>query len=819
MAGLSIHLYTDREIAQVLESQCGIKRLLDFFQVEDLSYLTEKTGIPLERWKLVHQQILLHFGCNWKTASELETHHPSLASVGQVETCVGHILEYIKSTVIVEVAGRSNCGKSELLYQIGLFAISYMPVYLFTTSKRAACARLATLRRWIGPESTELYEHFYIDECIDFYRLCNSLESLESCLEHSAATDINSIACNALILLDGLHIAQMLSLDCTFHERMSWIELFTLLLKRIAFKYRCSIVVTNTLDRRDDDSTKYQSQELEMKRYLTILNNSGSSSPYEGDEHIESRVSNHIFHVEAAHGVPIVTSQGNFVAEQINSLLSEAVEEWPSQASEGISAEEAREFAVISAIGVKGCGKTTFFNHLFGTHLQVSSPLKRSEQEKDTEGTDGRTSQAANNKRLERIVTLTVAVSDVILYHVWLADLGRFEAAGYGVFYTVLGEHLKIFQRDHPSKTLILFVVHDHDDGSTLEHLKKLILTDMEHIWDNVEKPNDYKTAKLSEFFDIQVVSLPHPRYRREEYEGSVAAIRDRFLGHFRRSEDYFLKREYSKELPLESFATYAEVVWSELTRSDAESGSHVISSGIPSQRELLATYQCDLSYETQLQNAMEKCQRWQNDTSRGKLIDKFGHKASSLYTEAMDNYDTSTAPYSSFQIALLQQQGLNKFKDMLLSAVAANGSISEYDQHVAMRRVDDWFIKKAEELVVPSLRLHYRLYRLEMQNALNETASKFRDSPTVQMQAMQKLEKLASRPPPKQRGVVVGVGLNAAIRPSGYGNLQMLASYNKGPHSLNVSLVNDRDVAQQEGQSDIALFRIQPTLHFDIDI
>ncbi|GJQ14382.1 hypothetical protein GpartN1_g6173.t1 [Galdieria partita] len=593
------------------------------------------------------------------------------------------------------------------------------------------------------------------------------------------------------------------------------------------------------------------------------LDNSSATSAYEGYEHSESRVSNHIFHVEAAHGVPIVTHQGNFVAEQINSLLSEAVEEWPSQISEG-SAEEGREFAVVSAIGVKGCGKTTFFNHLFGTHLQVSSPLKRSEQERgtkgavmavgqmsgsrhllliDTEGFDGRAFQAVNNKRLERIVTLTVAVSDVILYHVWLADLGRFDAAGYGVFYTVLGEHLKIFQRDHPSKTLILFVVHDHDDGSTLEHLKKLILTDMEHIWDNVEKPNDYKTAKLSEFFDMEVVSLPHPRYRREEYEGSVAAIRDRFLGHFRKSEDYFLRREYSKELPLESFATYAEVVWSELTRSDEESGNHVISSGVPSQRELLAAYQCDLSYETQLQNAMEKCQRWQNDTSRGKLIDKFGHKASSLYTEAMDNYDTSTAPYSSFQvraqkrnslgnllqsqlkslfqkqIALLQQQGLNKFKDMLLSAVAANGTISEYDQHVAMRRVDDWFIKKAEDLVVPSLRLHYRVYRLEMQNALNETASKFRDSPTVQMQAMQKLEKLASRPPPKQRGVVVGLGLNAAIRPSGYGNLQMLASYNKGPHSLNVSLVNDRDVAQQEGQSDIDLFRIQPTLHFDIDI
>lgn len=590
-----------------------------------------------------------------------------------------------------------------------------------------------------------------------------------------------------------------------------------------------------------------------------------TSSLNQGSEvSTENRVSNHIFHVEAAHGVPIVTSQGNFVAEQINSLLSEAVEEWPSQTEE--NDDEAREFAIISAIGVKGSGKTTFFNQLFGTHLQVGSPLKRSEQERgtkgammavgqtagsrhllliDTEGMDGKSSQAApNSKRLERIVTLTVAVSDVILYHVWLADLGRFEAAGYGVFYTVFGEHLKIFQRDHPSKTLLLFVIHDHDDGSSLERLKKLIVTDMEHIWDNVEKPSDYKTAKLSEFFDIDLVSLPHPRYRREEYEGAVAAIRNRFLGDFRNNEDYFLRREYSKELPLESFATYAEVVWSELTRSDQESGgSHLVSSGVPSQRELLATYQCDLSYETQMHNAMEKCQRWQNETSRGKLIDKFGHKASSLYTEAMDSYDTSTAPYSSFQvraqkrnslanllqtqlkslfqkqIALLQQQGLNKFKDMLLSAVAANGSISEYDQHVAMRRIDDWFIKKAEDLVVPSLRLHYRLYRLEMQNALNETATKFRDSPTVQMQAMQKLEKLASRPPPKQRGVVVGLGLNAAIRPSGYGNLQMLANYNKGPHSMNISLVNDRDVAQQEGQSDLRLFRIQPTLHFDIDI
>ncbi|GJQ14383.1 hypothetical protein GpartN1_g6174.t1 [Galdieria partita] len=292
MAGLSIHLFTDTEIAQVLESKCGIRRLLDFFQVEDLSYLTEKTGIPLERWKLVQKQILDHFGCTWKTASELETRHPSLASVsGQVESCMlQHVLEHIRSTVIVEVAGGSNCGKSELVYQIALFAILHMPVYLFTTSKRAACARLATLRHWRGPEALELYEKFYMDECRDFYTLCDSLQSLETCLEHIVETDMNSISCKALIIIDGIPLAQMLNLDCTYYERMSWIEFFTYLLKRIAFKYSCSVVVTNNIDRRgepmfaprwsycpdvhilfqNDDSAKYQHQEVEMKHELTI---------------------------------------------------------------------------------------------------------------------------------------------------------------------------------------------------------------------------------------------------------------------------------------------------------------------------------------------------------------------------------------------------------------------------------------------------------------------------------------------------------------------------------------------------------------------
>lgn len=194
-------------------------------------------------------------------------------------------MEHIKSRVIVEVAGRSNCGKSELVYRLALLAVFHMPVYLFTSSRKAACARLATLHRLFGQESpTSLYDNFYIEETTDFYKLCDSLHHLETCLVGNG----RSAEPKALVIIDGLHIAHMLTLECTYQQRMSWIELFSLQLKRIAIHSGCSVVVVNSLDRKgeplfaprwsycpdvhvlleEDNSSNYQ--DSEMKIYTTI---------------------------------------------------------------------------------------------------------------------------------------------------------------------------------------------------------------------------------------------------------------------------------------------------------------------------------------------------------------------------------------------------------------------------------------------------------------------------------------------------------------------------------------------------------------------
>jgi hypothetical protein len=101
----------------------------------------------------------------------------------------------------------------------------------------------------------------------------------------------------------------------------------------------------------------------------------------------------------------------------------------------------------------------------------------------------------------------------------------------------------------------------------------------------------------------------------------------------------------------------------------------------------------------------------------------------------------------------------------------------------------------------------------------LIEFSEKFKESPIVKLQSLQRLEKQTSTSGLKQSGIVIGFGLTAALRPHGFGNFQLITSYTQGPHVFNFSLVNDRDIAEQEGQGKIKPFRIQPSLNFDIEL
>lgn len=525
----------------------------------------------------------------------------------------------------------------------------------------------------------------------------------------------------------------------------------------------------------------------------------------------------------------LVSLRGEFAAEEFEAFAHSSFPD-PSEAD-----EDATQIT-ISLLGARGSGKSTLANRLFGTDLEIGRPFagrgtkgcvaavsKSGALVLDTQGADGRDGEVRD---VARVTTFALAFSDALLFNVWAADLGRYEAAGYALLRTVFLEHARIFA-DENMRTLLVFVIRDHDDESPLEALREMLMKDVRAIYDQI----DSQGASLNEQFDFEFVSLPHIRHRSTEFDAAVSELSARFCDP--EHPQYLLAPQYSKKIPTEGLYNYAEVVWKETEVDKAVE--------LPAKKDLVAAYRCDVAYDSQQRPSLAQLNRWTSEVDRGRTVPSFGEKATSLLDTALEKYDRDTASHASSairakkradlqtslqarirslfnkQILLLQNAALQRFKDILLSNVT--NPVHENETPAALRRVDEWFARKAEALLVPSMRLTFRSARQEVQNALHTFGEGFANSPTAQLQAMQQMERQAQRAPPRQRNIEFGLGINAACRPAGFGNFQLITGYARGPHTMQFTLVNDKDAAEQEGQGQVPFFRIQPTINTTVDL
>ena len=234
----------------------------------------------------------------------------------------------------------------------------------------------------------------------------------------------------------------------------------------------------------------------------------------------------------------------------------------------------------------------------------------------------------------------------------------------------------------------------------------------------------------------------------------------------------------------------------------------------------------------------------WASYVSKGKVIENFGSNVSSFLAGMLEEFEKTLPtelknnPESlekirvlsdmvqgriislfTSQLLILQTQALDKFKDILVWQAKNSSKEFEFDKGVAMLEVNEWFENKASKITVPEMRLDSTGAKKELQQVLSEVTEKFKESAVAKLISIEKTSKKTSKGKLKQGGIVVGFGLTAAVRPRGFGNFQLVTSYSQGPHVFNFSLVNDMDVAEQEGQTRIKPVRIQPSLNFDIDI
>uniref|UniRef100_A0A0E0RA62 GB1/RHD3-type G domain-containing protein n=1 Tax=Oryza rufipogon TaxID=4529 RepID=A0A0E0RA62_ORYRU len=161
-------------------------------------------------------------------------------------------------------------------------------------------------------------------------------------------------------------------------------------------------------------------------------------------------------------------------------------------------------------------GQRTLLNQLFGTSFTEMDALKgRSQTTKgiwiakavgiepftvvmDLEGTDGRERGEDDTAFEKQSALFALAVSDIVMIN-------------------------------FPRKTTLLLVIRDKTK-TPLEYLTQALKEDIQKIWNAVRKPEVYKEAALSEFFNVEVTALSSYEEKENLFKEQVGQLRQRFI-------------------------------------------------------------------------------------------------------------------------------------------------------------------------------------------------------------------------------------------------------------------------------------------------
>ncbi|BAT14611.1 Os11g0582300 [Oryza sativa Japonica Group] len=201
-------------------------------------------------------------------------------------------------------------------------------------------------------------------------------------------------------------------------------------------------------------------------------------------------------------------------------------------------------YAVVSIVGPQGSGKSTLLNQLFGTSFTEMDALKgRSQTTKgiwiakavgiepftvvmDLEGTDGRERGEDDTAFEKQSALFALAVSDIVMINLWCHDIGREHAANRPLLKTIFEVLMRLFS---PRKTTLLLVIRDKTK-TPLEYLTQALKEDIQKIWNAVRKPEVYKEAALSEFFNVEVTALSSYEEKENLFKEQVGQLRQRFI-------------------------------------------------------------------------------------------------------------------------------------------------------------------------------------------------------------------------------------------------------------------------------------------------
>ncbi|KAJ2237338.1 Dynamin-like GTPase that mediates homotypic ER fusion [Coemansia sp. RSA 485] len=313
--------------------------------------------------------------------------------------------------------------------------------------------------------------------------------------------------------------------------------------------------------------------------------------------------------------------------------------------------ENGFNYNVVSVFGSQSTGKSTLLNRLFGTRFDVMNDAQRQQTTRgiwadrgtdgmpvlilDVEGTDGR--ERGENQDFERKSALfSLAISEVLIVNLWEHTVGLYNGANMGLLKTVMEVNLQLFGAQRENKTLLYFVIRDHVSPTPLSSLAKTLKSDLERIWDSLNKPEELKEARLGDYFDMQFESLPHLLLQPDNFERLALKLRNQFTD--KADSGYVFRQAYKRRVPADGFPHYAESVWEKVvSNKDLD---------LPTQQELLAQYRCDEIAAVAIGPFRQAVDSVRPRVQSGQIVDELGDLTRVAREQALGDFDQQAARY-----------------------------------------------------------------------------------------------------------------------------------------------------------------------------
>lgn len=338
--------------------------------------------------------------------------------------------------------------------------------------------------------------------------------------------------------------------------------------------------------------------------------------------------------------------------------------------------DAARNYRVVAVVGCQSGGKSTLLNATFGTSFPVLDAPKSGRRRTtlgvwaavagagsaaapraanpgriggppsvvvlDVEGADSRERGDGAKAFESRTALFALALSDVVVVNMWAHDIGRYSAANYELFETVfahagaLRRKGRIFTDARPVR--IVMVVRDHDGESAISDIHRVLMGDLENIWDALK----IRDVSFDSLFKVDVVALPHKIYSPKLFDEAVAKLAARFAKPVR----------VPQPVPIVGFEALAGSIWEAVcktTGGDGEASEFTLD--IPKHAALAAHFSCGEIIVKLLDGTIGSRideMRHEIEAEWRHPLHDFGSKVDTIVRDALATYDAQAAPYKS---------------------------------------------------------------------------------------------------------------------------------------------------------------------------